>query len=76
MKIVNAKEENLCIFWATRGISMKYSGKMWLSSQEEGQIDPQPWLKCILTLIQLFKSINVGFARNSSQNCLLPTIEK
>ena len=51
MKIVNTKEENLCIFWATRGILMKYSGKMWPSSeksQEGGQIDPQPWLNVVL----------------------------
>ena len=29
MKIVNNDEENLRIFWTTRGISMKFSGKMY-----------------------------------------------
>ena len=30
MKIANIEEYNLHIFWTTRGISMKFSGKMWL----------------------------------------------
>ena len=30
MKIVNIDGENLHIFWTTLGISMKFSGKMWL----------------------------------------------
>ena len=29
-KIVNNEEENLHIFWTSWGISMKFSGKMWL----------------------------------------------
>ena len=29
-KIVNIEEENLCILWTTWGISMNFSGKMWL----------------------------------------------
>ena len=31
MKIVNTDGENLYIFWTAWGISMKFSGKMWLS---------------------------------------------
>ena len=30
MKIVNIEGEILLILWMTRGISMKFSGKMWL----------------------------------------------
>ena len=30
MKILNIDEENLHIFWTTWGISMKFSGKIWL----------------------------------------------
>ena len=30
MKIVNIDGENLHIFWTTRGISMKFPGKLWL----------------------------------------------
>ena len=30
MKIVNTDGENLHIFWTTWGISMKFSGKLWL----------------------------------------------
>ena len=29
-KVVNIEEENLHIFWTTKGISMKFTGKMWL----------------------------------------------
>ena len=29
MKTVNTEEEDLHIFWTTRGISMKLSGKVW-----------------------------------------------
>ena len=31
MKIVNIEEENLHIIWTNWGISMKFSGKMWLT---------------------------------------------
>ena len=31
MKIVNIDGENLYIFWTAWGISMKFSGKMWLA---------------------------------------------
>ena len=30
MKIVNIDGENLYVFWATLGISIKFLGKMWL----------------------------------------------
>ena len=30
MKLINIDGENLHIFWITRGISMKFSGKIWL----------------------------------------------
>ena len=30
MKIANIDRENLLIFWTTWGISIKFSGKMWL----------------------------------------------
>ena len=30
MKIVNYDGENPLMFWTTRGISMEFSGKMWL----------------------------------------------
>ena len=30
MKIVNVEQGNLDIFWTTLGISMKFSGKLWL----------------------------------------------
>ena len=29
MKIVNIEGQNIYIFWLTRGISRKFSGKMW-----------------------------------------------
>ena len=29
-KIVNIEEENLHIFWTSWGISIKFSGKMWI----------------------------------------------
>ena len=45
MKLVNIEEENLCIFWTTWVISMKFSGKIWIViilqvTKKQGSLSP------------------------------------
>ena len=39
-KIVNIEEENLRVFWTCRGISMKFSRKMWLNDNIKSHEKP------------------------------------